>query len=520
MSLELIKEVVRINQLIGADTTQTIVENDIIVPDVKPDIAHILLLDGDVYVKSAETVQEKLLVNGSIRYKILYVSDDPEQPVKSINTSMSFNYSMDIPNTRQGMKCRVKCDIEHMEYEILNSRKVNTKVIISLSGKVENEFEQSIVKDFDGVEGMQILRSAASVNSYIGHSQVGCPVLETLEIPAGKPAIREILRNDIKITGKDYKLTEDKVVAKGELNISTLYIGDDESGSIQFMEHEIPFTQFLDLPGIDEDSICEVDFDIADAAFTAEEDSDGELRQLKSEVMLNIFAEGSGHKEIELIEDAYSPASRMNIEKEPFNIEEFVSETKSQLILKETTEIGEDSPDISEVFNVLSKPSLSECKISDDHAAIEGVMVVKILYIVNNAEQPVFCCSREIPFKHSMDIKGLRAGMDCNIDMNIENSSYSMASSKEVEIRFVVGVTAKVTSQVSIPTIVRVTEVPLDDKRMMSLPSITIYFAQSGDTLWKIAKRYYTTIDEIKRVNSTAAETLNPGDQIIIPRKL
>lgn len=278
MSLELIKEVVRINQLVGEDTTQTIVENDIIVPDIKPDIARILLLDGDVFVSGAEVAQEKLLMNGTIRYKILYVSDDPEQPLKSINTSMNFNYSMDIPNTRQGMNCRVKCDIEHMEYEILNSRKVNIKTIISVSGKVTNQLEQGIVNDFDGVEGVQVLRSTASVNSYIGISEVGCPVRETLEIPAGKPAISEILRNDIKITGKDYKLTENKVVAKGEINVSTLYIGDDETRSIQFMEHEIPFTQFMDMPGINEDSICEVDFEIADAVFTAEGDSDGELR--------------------------------------------------------------------------------------------------------------------------------------------------------------------------------------------------------------------------------------------------
>ena len=111
------------------------------------------------------------------------------------------------------------------------------------------------IKDMDDV---QILKENIKMNSYIGENTTNCSIKESLEVPAGKPSIREILRNDIKISGKDYKITDNKIAAKGELNISTLYIGDNEEQGIQFMEHEIPFTEFIDLPGINEDSICEL----------------------------------------------------------------------------------------------------------------------------------------------------------------------------------------------------------------------------------------------------------------------
>ena len=521
MSLELIKEAVRINQVIGQETTQTIVENDIIVPDVKPDIARILLLDGDAFIGNTETVQDKILVNGTVRYKILYVSDDPEQPVKSINTSSPFNYAIDIPSARQGMKCRVKCDIEHMEYDILNSRKVNVKTIINISGKVSNQVEQNIVNDFDGIEGIQVLRNMTSINFYIGSNEANCPVRETVEVPAGKPTIREILRNDVKITGKDYKLTDNKVVAKGELNISTLYVGDDENRSIQFMEHEIPFTQFIDLPGVDEDACCEVEFNIADSSFEAEEDSDGELRFLKGEVIVNVFVDSFGKKEIELVEDAYSPNSRMSLEKDIFKTEELVTENKSQIILKETVEISEESPDIAEVFNVLSKPSLSEARLADDRIVLEGVLESNVLYLANSAEQPIFCSEQEIPFKHAIDVKGIKSDMGCTVEMNIEHCSYSMVSAREVEIRFVTSVIVRISNQVEIPVVARASEQALDDKRQDSRPSITIYFTQPGDNLWKIAKKYSITMDELKRVNGISADDdVDPGEQIIITRKL
>lgn len=520
MSLELIRETVRLNQPIGEDLTQTIVENDIIVPDIKPDIVRILLLDGDAYVNNVEAASDKVLIGGTVRYKILYVSDDPEQPLKSINTTSGFQYTMDIPNVRQGMQCRVKSDVMHMEYEILNSRKVNVKAIVNLSGRVTSQVDQLIAQGIEGVEDVQILKNSVRVNSYIGDDESSCSVRETLEIPAGKPTILEVLRNDVKITGKEFKLTDNKIVASGELNVSTLYIGDDEARSIQFMEHEIPFSQLIEMPGIDEGSYGNVEFEIAETTFEPSEDADGELRQLKCEAMVKVFSECFGKKEIDLVEDAYSPKSRIGLEKEQLKMEELLDENKSQVTLKETIEIAEDSPDISEVFNVLCKLSLTGSAITDDRVTLEGVVGCNILYLAGNEEQPVFCTDREIPFKQVLDMKDARTGMGLDVDMELEHCSYSMVSSKEVEVRLVISLVTRVTGQITVPVVAKASEQALEDSRLAGQPSITIYFTQQGDTLWKIAKRYYTTIDEIRKDNDVGTSDILPaGEQILIPRK-
>jgi hypothetical protein len=520
MSLELVKEAVRLNRLIGEDSTQTIVENDIIVPDIKPDIARILLLDGDAWINGAETAAGKVLVNGSVRYKILYISDDPDQLVKSITSTTGFQYALDIPDARQGMQCRVKCDIEHLEYEILNSRKVNVKAIISLSGKATEQTEQYVTRDFAGPEGVQMLRKTVNVNSYLGDCQTECQIRETVDIPTGKPAILEILRNDVKITGKEYRAGEDKIVVRGDLDISTLYIADDEMRSIQFMEHEIPFTQMIDMPGIDETCHSSVDITLGDVSFDADEDGDGELRCMKCDVTLDIYAQCSGTKEIELVDDAYSPNARLNIEKEELVLDEQVSENESQLTIRENIVIDENAPDIAELFNVLGKLSLSSGEITDGRVIIEGVAVCNLLYLAANDEQPVHCIEREIPFRQAVEAKGAVPGMNLDAEMEIEHYSYSIVSAREVEVRLVIGLKAGVSRQMSVPVITTAAEQPLDDKRLDQRPSITIYFAQPDDTLWKIAKRYYTTIEEIIQNNDLdRSEQIEPGSQIIIMKK-
>lgn len=521
MSLELLKEAVRLNRPIGEDSTQTIVENDIIVPDIKPDIAHILLLDGDAWISGAEAAAGKVLINGMVRYKILYVSDDPDQPVKSITTSTGFQYPMDIPETRQGMQCSVKCDIEHMEYEVLNSRKVNVKAIVSLAARVSEQLEQYVTKDFEGSEGIQVLRNTININSYIGDSKAECPVREIVDIPAGKPPVLEILRTDVKISGKEYRAGDDKIIVQGALNISTLYVGDDENRSLQFMEHEIPFAQLLDMPGADERCSCDVDIALGEISFEPDEDGDGELRKLKCEADIGIYAQCYGRKDIEIVDDAYNPNSRISIEKEQLVLEEIVSENESQLTLKENIELDEGAPDISEVYNIIGKLSLSSSEITDDRIAVEGVAVCNVLYLADSGEKPVYCVEREIPFRQVLDAKGIRAGMSLDVDMDIDHYSYSILNSRDVEVRLLLGLKTRVGKQISVPVIVQAIEQPPEENRSERQASVTIYFTQPEDTLWKIAKRYNTTVAELAGNNGVDEnEALTPGSQIIILKKV
>lgn len=521
MSLELIREGIKVNQLIGEDSTQTVVENDIIVPDVKPDIASILLADGEIFINSTEAMQDKVLVNGTIRYNILYVSDEAEGAVKSINSNSNFSYALDIENTRQSMKCRAKCDIEHIDYEVLNGRKINVKVILSISGKVYEEIEYEIANDLRGLEDIQVLREKADINVYLGSTELSCRISEGLEVPSGKPTIRELLRNDVKISGKDFKVTEGRIIAKGELNISTLYVGDDEERSIQFMEHEVPFTQFIDLDGIDDNSMCDIELRVTDIQFDPAEDSDGELRMLSGEVGLSIFASAYNKRSLDVIEDAYSPQIRISLEKEPFNMEDVVTETRGQVVIKDNISIYGDKPEIAELFNVISKPSLSEYRVMDDKVMLEGVVRNNLLYLANNDQQPILCHQQEIPFKQVIEVKGIKDDMSCEMDLDVDHCNYSMISGNEVEIRLVIGVTVKVINKINIPQISKVNENPIDENKLTSRPSLIIYFSQPGDSLWKIAKKYCITMEEIQKANSMGEnESILPGQQVIIPRRV
>jgi hypothetical protein len=520
MSLELIREAFKVNNLLGEDTIQTVIDNDIIVPDTKPDIARVLLLDGDVFVTSCDTGTDRAVVSGCIVCKILYISDDETKSVKGIASNIPFSYTLDISGVRNGMKSRCKGLIEHMDYTLLNGRKINVKTILSTSCKVYDEIERDISSGIVGLEDIQTLKDTMVLNTHLGSNKVNFIIKEDLELPSSKPTISEILRNDVKISGKDFKIAEGKIFVKSDIGISTLYIADDEARSLQFMENELAFTQFVELEDVDEDTIVNVDYDLIDYKIEAAQDSDGELRNIRAEIALNIYVNGVCKKTVEVLSDAYSPKSKIILERQQLNLDEIFCENRSQIVIKDTVDLNDCLPAVAEIFNVLCKYNVSDSRIEDDKMIIEGSVENNILYLANNEDQPVFCHKKEIPFVHEVDIKGINSNMKADISLEVEHCNYSMISSDQVEIRTVIGVGTRVETKRIVPVINKANENLVDEKKLILMPSVIIYITQQGDNLWKIAKKYGTTVDDLLKINNLSEkDILMPGQQILILKK-
>ena len=63
-------------------------------------------------------------------------------------------------------------------------------------------------------------------------------------------------------------------------------------------------------------------------------------------------------------------------------------------------------------------------------------------------------------------------------------------------------------------------EAPLDQGKIRSLPGITVYIVQPEDTLWDIAKRFYTTTEEIRSMNELENEEISSGMPLLLVKKV
>src|SRR5699024_11192833 len=129
---------------------------------------------------------------------------------------------------------------------------------------------------------------------------------------------------------------------------------------------------------------------------------------------------------------------------------------------------------------------------------------------------PFYSMEAMIPFSHVVEARGI--GEDCifYLKTELEQLSTTMADSNEIEVKAVVGLNVLVVKCEEERIIEKVEEQPLDLKKIQSMPGITVYMVKPGDTLWDIAKRFYTTVEEIRAVNQLEEETLPVSSPLLL----
>ena len=95
-----------------------------------------------------------------------------------------------------------------------------------------------------------------------------------------------------------------------------------------------------------------------------------------------------------------------------------------------------------------------------------------------------------------------------------------MVDGNEIEIKALINLNVLVLRESKEEMIESVEERELDlDKRKM-MPGIVGYVVKEGDTLWDIAKRFYTSVDVIKAVNGLSSDVIHPKDTLILVKNV
>ncbi|MFZ5351242.1 MAG: DUF3794 and LysM peptidoglycan-binding domain-containing protein [Bacillota bacterium] len=521
MPVELVKSPYKVCRIIGENVFSTVVEEDINVPDVNPDVYKILSPGAVVLLKDCEVLTDKVLVNGQVLINVLYSADLEGKPLSSIDISTNFSQSIEIPGVRPRMKEQVNIVIQHIECAIINSRKLSIRVIMDIKCKVEEIYELELAADVRGLSDIQILREPCIFKQLAGYNRDQYELVNAFELPAEKAEINRILRSDYRIIAKDDKVLDGRVEISGALCINVLYTSLDEENSVDFIEFEMPYTQYIEIPEADRNMESITDAGISQYYLEIDENEAGERRKLKLNAVMNVTAKVVAVTEEDVVSDAYSPTNKIEMGKEIYDMNEFVGKGHSNTVVKESMQIQHGDPEIEKICSVTAKPMINEVRLMDDKVVIEGMLDCTAIYMTSYSAEPMCGMNDQIPFKHYVDIPGTKLGMLNNVKCEVDDASYSLMNSEMIELRVVISIYAdiwKKTEKKIVDRIEEVEGVAFDPSR---IPAVTIYIAQKGDTMWSIAKRYNTTVDALVKLNNIDNPSkIHQGMQIMVLKNI
>ncbi len=506
--MDIQKKQVSANMPVTHFDTSVIVDSDAIVSDSKPDLLKVIQIDPSVRITKTDLLNGKMMIGGHMSYKILYQPENAEG-ICSMFTSADFSHMEENANFSDGMYADVTADTEHVEWEIINSRKIKIKSVIGLNVNVSCSAPVSLPLEVSG-DNIQV-----KYCDYAGHQKMInkrdiITVSDSLSLPSGKPNIGTLLKSDASICSKDVKVISGKVIVKGDVAVNNLYIPEG-TNSVDFCSHSLPFTEILDAEGISENDICKVKTEIDDCDFSLATDSDGDVRVINSTIRIGVKICADTPISERVITDAYSLTDNLEITASPVAFKKDVASSYFSHTVKASVSPG----NISSVYNITAKPAVTSWVSGDNSVMLEGYIDACVLCITQGEVCPIKVHTEEIPFKIEADLPGCHPGADVSAHIETADANCLLTTSGDLGIRITLSCNVTASEKGTIDIVDKIESTgPADEKS----PSIVLYFVQKNDTLWDIAKRYHTKSEYIEELNGEAVNPLKCGSQILIPR--
>jgi hypothetical protein len=517
---ELVREKIFLDQNVGKESTQLLLEGDIIVPDVKPDMALMLQTDAKMIIDRTEASTDRVNFVGRLHISVLYIAKTAEKPVHTMSLSAPVDDFINMDGVTKDMWIMAKAEIANIDYKMLNDRKVNYRAIVNVSIHAERSDTHEMVTDIHDVPENQLLKTGITVNRAVDHKVDRFAVKDQLLIPSSKPNIREVLSCNAHIANKDVRIMNGRVNLTGELLVTSLYKGDADDSLIEFLENEIPFNGSIDVHNAKDDMFADVTLQVLDQYVQIRPDSDGEDRVLDVEISVGVQMKVYCTENIQILEDAYCINKTLNITKNPLKYPRLVCRNRNQAPVKEVVQLS-GCPDMLQIFNVRGTPHLDEVKVIDDKCVVEGVIDTDILYVAESDATPLYCYKTVIPYRQVIEAKSANPGMHVNVDVSIDHVAFNMLSGWETEVRFLLTFNTQVVDEKEINVINNIEFCEMEPEELNGMASMTVYVVQPADTIWKIAKRYNSAIDDLMAVNDIENPSkIYQGQKLLILKKV
>jgi len=506
MDTEIKREDIYYNKHIVSSKADINVDCDIIVPDTLPDAEDILSVNSIPKITGRELQNDRILIYGSVDYRIIYNSE--EKHPESISFTTSFTDVIDLPKALPGMDVSLDYDNKTSECKILNGRKLSVKTVVGVNIDVYNKTQLSPVYDIVSVDTEKKFAEFSFMTPNTDFEKI-FEVNDRVEIPVDKISASQILDTISYLSEKDVRVINNKVIVKGEIITDIIY-RESESEEIKSISQATPFTEILDVDGITEDCFSYTNISLCGISCQSDEYAIRDF-EISAELRARVYC--YKNDTVKLVDDCYSISSDCVVTREDILMPVSIKSFSGQLSMKENLSAGVS---ISGVLNVNVNAETEKTEIENGKITVKGKLNAKVLCNTSDEGKTVMLLKKSIPFSYSAEYISQVDQCICDTYCEATGPSYSLNPDGSIDLRCNVAVCGIVHNKVSFAP---VTDISFEErKNPAKTASVTVYFVQEKDDLWSIAKKYLTSTDKIRELNKLETDILKKGMKLFIPK--
>ncbi|HHY53577.1 MAG TPA: DUF3794 domain-containing protein [Clostridiales bacterium] len=508
MELNLQRQTITINETVYQGSVEHPIECDGLLPDYCPDIVKVLKCNAVVHVDSSSVSGDRLTIEGMTVCHVYYTSESNQ--IRHVEYKIPFSKNVDLRSSPSDPIISVIPSVDYVNCRAVNPRRLDMRGAISFTIKITDQKQVQFISDAIG-GNLQFKQEMVKATDVLGQCQSSFPIIEELDLGYGKPPIGNIIRSDCRIRLLDQKVVSGKCVVKGDFLLHILYQPVEENDNLQVMEYTLPISQILDCEAADEDCICDVELMVASCMVSPKVGDDGECRAFSLDAKVLASVTPHRHTEIPVACDCFSTRYESSCKHAPVTFQRLVNVVNEVAMHKVSLDLPEG---IDCVLDAWCEVDSLTWKQRGDALQVDCNLTISLFARMESRECLYF--EQQSQFSHTIPLGVVCDDISFEPTCDVLSSSYSLVGKEKIDLRCEVMIKGCVYCTIRRQSIASIT-VDENKQKQKEQNKLYIYYAEPGESVWEIAKRYNTSPAAIWEENGIQEDSLAEKCMLLIP---
>lgn len=500
--------VITVSEIIREFTVEEEITREVTIPARLSPAEKVVSVNARVQVTSVRVLSGIVEVSGYIRYTLFY-DPEGEEDLESFSRTVGFTERLVVPGARPGLDASIDVLIQDIDWELLTPRTILLTFLLSNTIELFRPERLRVIEEIDRVRFERF-----RVQRVVQEFTVQRTFIRRVQLARELPDIDRVISLEPVRQMVDVEPRKDQLFVQALIELGLLYRPEREF-ELRFTTLNFPVSFVIDAPGVRPDMDVFADLFIQDIEILRLSERELTIRMQTIWDIIVITEE-----ELELPTEVIGlPPGRIPIRRK-FLIERIVIQRRTRIIVTETVELDPAGPGVRRVIRANGRilPGLV-VEAERGGISISGTVTVDIIYVAATAAQPVLYVSEEISFTRFLNIEGVRPGMQVRVEAEVDEVHTDIVSPYQIRVSPIIDLRILVTERVPVTVIERIAEEVEVIPEEEIPPETFVYTVQQGDTLFKLAQRFNTTVEILAELNDLEDPSqLFIGQRLLIPR--
>ena len=512
--MELLKRNIHMDRIKVQALTQFTLEDDLNIPENKPDISGLNLEKGELVIDEIKPGTDAVTVRGRLSLSVLYHTVEDGGSLVVLEGKVPFDEKINMQGVTPADTVVVEGEVEDVTLSMINSRKLNVQSLLTMTARVEELYDEEAPIAVQGDEKAEYRRRLLNLAQIAICKNDIFRLKEEVTLPSNYPNIFQILWNNVSLGDVEFKVMEEKLTVSGDIHLFLLYEGEGEDHPCRSFETTLPFSGVLECHGCREGMLPDIRYQLGQQELAVRPDFDGEERNIGLELVMDIAIRIYEEESLEIISDIYGVSKEISTQTHRADLRRLLSRVTGKT--KVTDHVRVSGGTVLQLLHSEGTVSLEQQSTVENGILLQGSVQVRVMYITGEDEAPYGSTQAQIPYQYTLEVPDIAPEDMGKVRAEVEQLQVTMLDGEEMDVKAILGFSTVVFKSVPVELITQVSVSELDSGRMSSLPGMVIYMVKEGDNLWNIGKKYYVPVEGLRQLNALDSDEVKPGQKLLI----